>query len=242
MCLSYTYNTFPFLVSKNPSFKIYKLKSWKVHCIVLTNYCRKYSDFVIIKMYKCHNCHQFDDELMMTHKLWHPPLYKLLLNWYWQYWSCVYLVSVWHQNCSIAHHYFADLPWQLNKHLLWCTRTNRKLTGGFFFFFPLLCLFEFDFGKTACEKKFVIFFCVWEEVRTRKRGTLFFSDHQSDSIKSISLLGQYFPVIQTASKCYPRLDFFFYLNFIVWTLAKAQLRTQQRRVMPAHTESCRLIH
>lgn len=242
MCLSYTYNTFLFLVSKNSSFKIYKLKSWKVHCVVLTNYCRKYSDFVIIKMYKCHNCHQFDDELMMTHKLWHPPLYKLLLNWYWQYWSYVYLVSAWHQNCSIAHHYFADLPWQLNKHLLWCTRTTRKLTGDFFFLFPPLVFVWVWFWQDGLWKKVCdILLCLGGSKNKKERDS-FFSDHQSDSIKGISLLGQYFPVIQTASKCYPRLDFFFYLNFIVWTLAKAQLRTQRCRVMPAHTESCRLIH
>lgn len=181
---------------------------------------------------------------MMSHKLWHPPLYKLLLNWYWQYWSCVYLVSVWHQNCSIAHHYFADLPWQLNKHLLWCTRTNRKLTGGFFFFLfsPLVFVWVWFWQDGLWKEVCDILLCLGGSKNKKERDS-FFSDHQSDSIKGISLLGQYFPVIQTASKCYPRLDFFFfYLNFIVWTLAKAQLRTQQRRVMPAHTESCRLIH
>lgn len=175
MCLSYTYNTFPFLVSKNPSFKIYKLKSWKVHCVVLTNYCRKYSDFVIIKMYKCHNCHQFDDELMMTHKLWHPPLYKLLLNWYWQYWSCVYLVSVWHQNCSIAHHYFADLPWQLNKHLLWCTRTNRKLTGGFFFLFsPLVFVWVWFWQDGLWKEVCDILLCLGGSKNKKERDSFFF--------------------------------------------------------------------
>lgn len=111
----------------------------------------------------------------------------------------------------------------------------------FFSFFPLLCLFEFDFGKTACEKKFVIFFCVWEEVRTRKRGTLFFWPSKWFHKRHI-IAGPIFPCHPNSLEMLSSPWFFFYLNFIVWTLAKAQLRTQQCRVMPAHTESCRLIH
>lgn len=95
-----------------------------------------------------------------------------------------------------------------------------------------ICWIELGFGKKACEKQRGIFVC--EKARTRKRGI--FVDHQSDGIKGISLPGQYFPVIQIASNCYPCLDIS-YLNFIAWTWADTQRRTQQRahRLMWVHT-------
>lgn len=119
--------------------------------------------------------------------------------------------------------------------------TESWLEVFFFLFSPPVFVWVWFWQDGLWKEVCDILLCLGGSKNKKERDS-FFSDHQSDSIKGISLLGQYFPVIQTASKCYPRLDFFFYLNFIVWTLAKAQLRTQQRRVMPAHTESCRLIH
>lgn len=101
---------------------------------------------------------------------------------------------------------------------------------------------EYKYRKLFLTLSFVGYIWVLAmDLLSSLRKWRFFSlsiDHQSESIKGVSLPPQYFPVIQTAPKCYSCLDIFC-LNFIAWTWAK---HTHSSAQWCDHTEWRERIH